>query len=141
MLPERYSSRLRGTQTRIPPRQPGEIRILSADIALMSSKKNKNDATAIFINQLLPTRAGRYISNIVYCDSAEGLHTEAQALMIRKLYDEFECDYIVLDTNGKLMPLYIVIYTMQRGRNRESCNANPSGRYCVKAVPHATHRC
>ena len=28
------------------------------------------------------------------------MHTEDQALMIRKLYDEFQCDYIVLDTNG-----------------------------------------
>ena len=37
---------------RIPPKQNGEKRILSADIALMSSKKNNNDATAIFINQL-----------------------------------------------------------------------------------------
>ena len=30
----------------------------------------------------------------------EGLHTEDQALVIRKLYDEYQCDYIVLDTNG-----------------------------------------
>jgi hypothetical protein len=48
----------------------------------------------------MPTKAGRYTNNIVYCDTVEGLHTEDQALMIRKLYDEFQCDYIVLDTNG-----------------------------------------
>ena len=46
------------------------------------------------------TKAGRYISNIVYADSYEGLRTDDQALIIRKLYDEFECDYIVLDANG-----------------------------------------
>ncbi len=101
MLPDRLSTLLpNGQKLRITPKQNGEIRILSADIALMSSKKNNNDATAIFINQMLPTKSGRYSNNIVYCDSAEGLHTEDQALMIRKLYDEYRCDYIVLDCAG-----------------------------------------
>lgn len=84
----------------IPQKLPGERRILSADIALMSSKKQNNDASAIFINQMLPTKAGRYTSNIVYSEVSEGLHTDVQALVIRRLYDEFQCDYIVLDTNG-----------------------------------------
>ena len=104
--PDRMSTKLSGTQTKIPPRQNGEIRILSADIALMSSKKHNNDATAIFINQLMPTKAGRYTSNIIYCDATEGMHTDDQALMIRKLYDEFMCDYIVLDTNGVGLGVY-----------------------------------
>lgn len=84
----------------IPIKMPGEKRILSADIALMSSSKNNNDATAIFINQMVLTKAGRYTHNMVYTDIAEGLHTEDQALMIRKLYDEFDCDYIVIDSQG-----------------------------------------
>lgn len=102
MLPDKVSSILGtgGTKVRIPQKQLGEKRILSADIALMSSKKHNNDATAIFINQLLPTKSGRYISNIVFGDTYEGMHTEDQALVIRKLYDEFQCDYIVLDANG-----------------------------------------
>lgn len=101
MLPGRTASLLNSpANLRIIPKQNGEIRILSADIALMSSKKNHNDATAIFVNQLVPTKAGRYCSNIVYTDSCEGLRTDDQALMLRKLFDEFECDYMVLDTNG-----------------------------------------
>ena len=100
MYPDKLSSRLNSAQIRIAPKLNGETRILSADIALMSSKKNHNDAKAIFINQMMPTKAGRYTSNIIYADSAEGLHTEDQALMIRKLYDEYSCDYIVIDTNG-----------------------------------------
>ena len=101
MLPDRLASKVgNNPKVRIQPKQNGEIRILSADIALMSSTKHHNDASAIFINQLLPTKAGRYTNNIVYCDAAEGLHTEDQALMIRRLYDEFMCDYIVLDTIG-----------------------------------------
>ena len=100
MLPSALSSKVTSTLVNIPPKQNGEIRVLSADIALMSSKKNNNDATSIFINQLMPTKAGRYISNIVYADACEGLRTDDQALMIRKLYDEYACDYIALDTNG-----------------------------------------
>lgn len=101
MLPARISTKLTNAQpVRIPQKQNGEIRILSADIALMSSRKTHNDATAIFINQLLPTKAGRYTSNIVYADSCEGLRTEEQSLVIRRLYEEYACDYIVLDTNG-----------------------------------------
>lgn len=101
LLPKRLSSKLGNCpQMRIPQKVNGEVRILSADIALMSSKKHNNDATAIFINQMMPTKAGRYTSNIVYCDSYEGLRTDEQALIIRKLYDEYQCDYIVLDTNG-----------------------------------------
>lgn len=101
MLPNKIADKLGNTpQVRIQPKQNGEIRILSADIALMSSRKNKNDATSIFINCLTPTKAGRYLSNIVYSENAEGLRTDDQALAIRKLYDEYSCDYIVLDTNG-----------------------------------------
>lgn len=101
MLPDRVASKLGSSQLiRIPQKQNGEVRIISADIALMSSRKNNNDATAIFVNQLMPTKAGRYTSNIVYADSCEGLRTEEQALIIRKLFDEFMCDYIVLDASG-----------------------------------------
>lgn len=101
MLPGKLSAKLGNSQAvKIPPKQNGEKRLLSADIALMTSRKHNNDATAIFINQLMPTKAGRYIDNIVYAESCEGLRTEEQALIIRKLYEEFDCDYIVLDTNG-----------------------------------------
>lgn len=107
MIPLSLNERTLGSNyLKIPPKQNGEIRILSADIALMSSKKNNNDATAIFINQLTMTKAGRYVSNIVYTDSTEGLRTDDQALAIRKLYDEFQCDYIVLDTNGLGLGVY-----------------------------------
>lgn len=107
MLPEKYAALLGNTsKIRIQPKQAGEVRILSADIALMSSKKNNNDATAIFINQLMPTKAGKYSNNIVYCDCNEGMHTEDQALVIRRLYEEFQCDYIVLDCAAAGLGIY-----------------------------------
>ena len=107
MYPDKLANLLGNSQkVRIPPKQNGEKRILSADVALMSSNKHNNDATAIFINQMLPSKQGRYTSNIVYGDSCEGLHTEDQALVIRRLYDEFSCDYIVLDCTGLGLGVY-----------------------------------
>lgn len=107
MLPDSLANKVgNAKQVKIPPKQNGEVRIISADIALMSSKKHNNDATALFINQLLPTKAGRYSSNIVYADAYEGLRTDDQALVIRKMYDEFQCDYIVLDCAGVGLGVY-----------------------------------
>lgn len=107
MLPGSVASLLGNNQKiRIPIKQNGERRILSADIALMSSKKHNNDASAVFINQMIPTKSGRYTNNIVYGDTFEGMHTEDQALIIRKLYDEFSCDYIVLDCTGLGLGVY-----------------------------------
>lgn len=107
MLPSEIASRLTDNgKISIQPKGAGEKRVLSADIALMSSTKHKNDATAIFINQLLPTKAGRYINNIVYTETSEGARTEDQALRIRKLYEEFQCDYIALDCKGVGLGVY-----------------------------------
>lgn len=107
MLPNKFADLIsNNSKIRIAPKQSGEKRVLSADIALMSSKKHNNDATALFINQMLPTKAGRYTSNIIYSDTFEGLHTEDQALVIRKIYDEFDCDYIALDCTGLGLGVY-----------------------------------
>ena len=110
ILPDSLSSKIKDSvNIRIPPKVNGEIRILSADIALMSSSKHKNDATAVWVNQMLPTKAGRYSNNIVYGNAYEGLRTEDQALIIRKLFDEYGCDYLVLDTNGIGLGVYDAI--------------------------------
>ena len=106
MLPDKVSSKVNSPLVRIQPKQNGERRILSADIALMSSRKHNNDATAVFVNQMMPTKAGRYASNIVYADAYEGLRTDDQALIIRRLFDEYQCDYLVLDTNGIGLGVY-----------------------------------
>ena len=110
MYPAKIADKLAGTKNanlvRIQPKAVGELRILSADIALMSSKKHNNDATAIFINQMTPTKSGRHTHNIIWTESMEGKRADDQALVIRKLFDEFDCDYIVLDCGGVGMSVY-----------------------------------
>lgn len=126
----------------IPAKMPGEVRVLSADIALMSSAKNKNDATSIFINQMLPTSNNRFINNIVYADNNEGLRTDAQALAIRKLFEDYDCDYLVLDTKGLGLgvsdALMADIYDQDRGVTYSAlscCNNDELAKRCL--VPDA----
>ena len=85
---------------KIPDLSINERRILSVDIALMASKKNKNDASSIIINSAIPTNNDSYISNIVYLENFEGLKTEELALIIRRLYSWYKCTDLVIDTNG-----------------------------------------
>lgn len=109
MLPTYICDNLPKTEAdifKIPPKVRGEIRILSVDVALMASRKHKNDAMAFTVNQMLPTKAGRYTHNFVYLDAKEGMRSEQAALMIRKLFEEFQCDYIVLDVKGVGLPIY-----------------------------------
>ena len=85
----------------VPHKQQGELRIISADIALMRSSKNvENDATSIFVNQMIPNARGRFYNNIVYTEAHEGETTQRQALRLRRLFEEYEADYIVIDGKG-----------------------------------------
>lgn len=91
---------------KIPDLVTNERRILSVDIALMASKKHKNDASAIVINSAVPTNNNNYIANIIYMDSYEGLNTDELALIIRKLYDEYHCTDLVIDSSGQGLGVY-----------------------------------
>jgi len=98
--PSRVADSIGITSLKTPIKKDGEIRLVCADIAVMPSKKNKNDATTIDILQLLPTKNGQYVRNLVHSINIEGAHSGVQALEIRRLYEDFECDYIVMDANG-----------------------------------------
>ena len=85
---------------KIPDLVPNERRILSVDIALMASKKQNNDASAIIINSAIPTNNDNYTSNIIYMENQEGLTTDELALVVRRLYNTYKCTDLVIDTNG-----------------------------------------
>ena len=90
----------RNTNTKPPMKQAGEKRILSVDIALLASRRHKNDASCFIINQLLPNGEMDYISNIVYIDTAEGLVTDELGIMIMRYFYQYDCDYLSIDANG-----------------------------------------
>jgi len=98
IYPKSYYQLLGSNKIKYPLKANGEIRILTMDIAVMGG--SKNDATAIFIMQLVPTSNNQYIRNIVYCETMEGAHTFDQALKVRQMYDDFDIDFVVMDTYG-----------------------------------------
>jgi hypothetical protein len=83
----------------LPAKKPSEKRVLSCDIATISG--DANDASVFSLIQLLPNKNNTgYIRNVVYIENVVGGHTVYQALKIRYLYEYFECDNIVLDTQN-----------------------------------------
>ena len=76
---------------------PNEIRLLCMDVAVIESSKNDN--TAFFIIRLIPD-SGRYTIIVPYADSMHGLNSIAQTKRMKQLFYEFECDYMILDTQG-----------------------------------------
>lgn len=76
-------------------------RILSVDVALMAStKRKKNDATAIFINELVQQDDVTYQSNFCYAETFEGKTTDEVGLIIMRYFYRYKCTDLVLDTNG-----------------------------------------
>lgn len=91
----------------IPDLVENERRILSADIALMASKKNQdNDASSIILNSAIPNANNNYIANIVYMENHEGLTTDVLALKIRRLFSIYKCTDLVIDTNGSGLGIF-----------------------------------
>lgn len=82
-----------------------EIRIIGADIALMSSTKYDNDNTSIALLRLIPN-GDEYIRQVLYLESCSGENTEDLAKKIKRLFYDFECDYCVLDALGNGIGVY-----------------------------------
>ena len=84
-----------------------EKRILSIDVALMqSTKKKKNDAAAITINDLIQTNDTSYQSNFVYAETFEGLKTDELGIIVMRYYYKYKCTDVVLDTLGVGLGVY-----------------------------------
>lgn len=82
-----------------------EIRILSCDIALLGG--DANDASVYTLISGNKSKNGnRYKRQVLNIESHQGLHPETQALIIRRLFDDYECDYIVLDRQGNGISVY-----------------------------------
>lgn len=80
-----------------------EIRVLCIDIATMAGKIN--DASAYILLSLIPDARG-YLRKVSYLENMEGGHTVLQTLRIRQLYEELNCDYIVLDREHAGIAIY-----------------------------------
>lgn len=108
-----------------PERKEGEIRIIASDISVMPGKNN--DASVFTILRLIPLKNnnGKYYSReIVYMETMAGGHSTIQAIKIRQMYEDFDCDYIILDCSGVGMGIYDnlvqTLYDKERCREYEA---------------------
>lgn len=96
-----YPLHFYNTTHKVPDVSVGGKRILSVDIALMASnKKKKNDATAIYINDLKLLSNTSYQSNFVYGETFEGLTTDELGIILMRYFYEYKCTDLVIDANG-----------------------------------------
>lgn len=90
-------------RTRPYPMMKGEVRLLSVDVALMGGSRNDN--TIITLIRLLPN-GNEYRMQVPFIESLNGVHSEDQAIRIKQLFHDFDCNEIVLDTQGNGMSIY-----------------------------------
>ena len=102
----------------VPPKQPGEIRILSCDMAFIE-RANKNDNSCFTCIRALPESVtyksesidgktvevkNGYRRIVPYIEASPGSDVDKQAIRIKQLYYDMDCDYLCIDTrNGGLM--------------------------------------
>ncbi len=67
---------------------------------MQSTKKKRNDASAIFINDLIQVNDTSYQSNFVYGETFEGLTTDDFGIIVMRYFYKYNCTDLVLDTNG-----------------------------------------
>jgi hypothetical protein len=90
------------------PRQDGEIRILSCDIAMINNSINDNSVFTCL--RLLPESVNTDESRgaydrmfrvqVPYLEASKGYETTKQAIRIKQLFEDFGADYCVLDTRN-----------------------------------------
>lgn len=113
------------------PKLKNEIRIISCDMAFVTNDKNDN---SIFTCMRLLPEVSTYNRNssenimidngyrrvVSYMESIQGGDVTKQSLRIRQLFEDFNADYIVLDTrNGGAAVLDIlgnIIFDEERGK-------------------------
>lgn len=135
------------TATQIPKKNVNEIRILSLDIALMASKKNKNDASCFVLNQCIKTNEDTYVSNISYVETQEGLVTEELGLLAMRYFYQYDCDYFAIDGNGlgigvldfimtqdRFDPVYGTFYKAMSSINNDEMNARCKSKDTTKCL-------
>lgn len=78
-----------------------EIRIVSLDVALMGGSKTvKNDSSAFTCMRLVQEK-DTYRRDVLYLESVrESISANDLGIRAKQLYNDFEADYVVIDTNG-----------------------------------------
>ena len=88
------------------PKQDGEIRIVSCDIAMVDRSVNDNSVFSCMrlFPELIELGNGstqkEWRVQVPYLEGCRGSETSHQAIRIRQLFEDFDADYIVLDVRN-----------------------------------------
>ena len=82
-----------------------EIRCVTADIAVSTGE---NDDNTCLICGNLNTHTGKLSEE--YITTYTGLNSMRQTVLMKRMFYEYKAQYFVMDTKGRLMPLYMVTY-------------------------------
>lgn len=98
------------------PKQIGEIRIVTCDMAFVEGKKNDNsifsciralpESTTHSVGDKNISIDNGYRRQVTYMDSVQGGDIDMQAIRIRQLFEDFHADYIVLDMRNGGIGVY-----------------------------------
>ena len=87
------------------PRKQGEIRFISLDVAMMGGKDN--DTSVYTCIRMVPKGDNDFDRHVVYIESiGEAITAEDLAIRMKRLYNDFEADYAVVDTGGPGLNVY-----------------------------------
>ena len=124
-----FDARIKKKNPYFIPKQKDEIRIIAVDMAFVNRKGN--DRSSFTLIRALPesityrgenkkTEVKRGYHRVVpYIESRPGGDTDAQALRIRQLYEDFEADYIVLDTRNGGVTVYYKLAKVMYDEERD----------------------
>jgi hypothetical protein len=118
------------------PKQIGEIRIVSCDMAFIENEKNDNSVFSCIRllpesmtyskqdnNETVEIKQG-YRRVVPYLEAQQGGDTGRQAIRIRQLYEDFSADYIVLDTRNSGISIYDLLAKIMYDEERD-CEYSP----------------
>lgn len=107
------------------PKQPGELRVVSCDIAAIDRSGNDNSSFSCLrlFEETIYGADGRpekdYRVQIPYIEAIRGTEAKRQAIRIRQLVDDFDADFIVLDLRSFGLGVYDclarILYDDERG--------------------------
>lgn len=101
------------------PKVNGEIRLIACDIAISKGTGKSKDNSIYDCIRLIPID-GEYERHLVCTESYLAKEAESQANRIKELYEDFEADYIIIDTQGigytVANYLYKKSYDIDRGK-------------------------
>ena len=118
VYPPHYYQILGDPKWKYPEKQDGEIRIIGMDIATQGGSKNDN--TCFSVLSLIPNRFSQYDRSLIFIDVMNGGHTADQSLRLRRMFEDFQADFVVIDTNGVGLGVYDLLVREQVDEDRNT---------------------